>query len=172
MQVVSLALSQHLLHYSSLGAIPKKNGKWQTIMHLSALAGRSVNDGIHPNEFSLNESSVDDAVAICLHLDKGALMAKIDFKSTFHMIPVHCTDWDFLGMHWREQYYMDTCLLFGLHVAPFLFIEYAMAIEWIMTHNYQLCHLIHYLDDFSWLPLTNPFAGSASWTLFSRWLSS
>ena len=136
------------LQCSGLGAIPKKNGKWRMIMHLSAPAGRSVNDGIHPEEFSLHYSSVDDAVAILLHLGKGALMAKIDLKSAFRMIPVHYADWDLLGIHWRGQYYVDTCLPFGLRSAPFLFNEYATAIEWIMTHNYQLCHLIHYLDDF------------------------
>ena len=117
-------------------------------MHLSAPAGRSINDGIHPDKFSLHYSSVDDAVAILLHLGKGALMAKIDFKSAFQMIPVHCVDWDVLGMHMREQYYVVTCLPFGLRSAPVLLNEYSTAIEWIMTHNYQLCHLIHYLDDF------------------------
>ena len=64
------------LHCSGFGAIPKKNGKWRMIMHLSAPVGRSVNDGIHPDDFSLHYSSVDDAVAIFLHLGKGALMAK------------------------------------------------------------------------------------------------
>ena len=99
--------------------------------------GRSVNDGIHPDEFSLHYSSVDDTVAILLHLGNGALI-----------MPVHCADWELLGLHWRGQYCVDTCLPFGMHLAPFLFNEYATAIEWIMTHNYQLRHLIHYLDDF------------------------
>ena len=80
------------LQCSGLGAIPKKNVKWRMIMHLSAPAGRSVNDGIHPEEFSLHYSSVDDAVAILIHLGKGALMAKIDLKSAFRMIPVHYAD--------------------------------------------------------------------------------
>jgi len=75
-------------------------------------------------------------------------MTKINLKSALRMIPVHCADWDLLGMHWWEQYYMDTCLPFGLRSAPFLFNEYAMTIELIMTHNYQLLHLIHSLDDF------------------------
>ena len=51
-------------------------------------------------------------------------------------------------MHWRGKYYVDTCLPFGLCLAPFLFNEYATAIKWIMIHNYQLHHLIHYLDNF------------------------
>ena len=109
-----------------------------------APVGRSVNYVIHPNEFSLHYSSVDDAVVILLHLGKGALMAKISLKSAFQTIPVHCADWDLLGIHWWGQYYVDICLPFGLRLAPFLFNEYATAIEWIMTHNYQLRHL----DDF------------------------
>ena len=124
------------------------------IMHLSAPVGRRINDGIHPDEFSLHYSSVDDAVAIRLHLGNGALMAKIDLKSASRMIPVHCTDWDLLGMHWRGQYYVDTCLPFGLRSAPILFNEYAMAIECITTHNYQLRHLIHSMI-ISWLPIHN-----------------
>ena len=70
------------------------------IMHLSAPAGRSVNNGIHPGDFSLHCYSVDDTVAILLHLGKGTLMAKINLKSEFRMIPVHRADWDLLGMHW------------------------------------------------------------------------
>ena len=105
------------LQCSGLGAIARKNGKWRMIMHLSAPAGRSVNDGIHTEEFSLHYSSVDDAVAILLHLGKGALMAKINLRSAFRMIPVHYSDWDLLGIHWWGQYYMDTCLPFGLHSA-------------------------------------------------------
>lgn len=73
------------------------------IMHLSAPEGRSVNDGIHQDDFSLHYNSVDNAVPILLHLGKEALMAKIDLKSAFRIILVHCTDWELLGMHWWEQ---------------------------------------------------------------------
>lgn len=138
------------------------------IMHLSAPVGRSVSDGIHPDDFSLHYSSVDDAVAILLHLGKGTLMAKIDLKSAFRTIPVHRTDWDLLGMRWRGQYYVDTCLPFGLRSAPFLFNEYATAIEWIMTHNYQHVSSSTTLTIFSWLPLRNPYAASTTSTHFSR----
>ena len=121
MQAASLALSRHLpsipFTAQALVQFQKIKGKCQMIMHPSAPAGRSVNDGIHLDEFSLHYSSVDDAVAILLHLGKRAMMAKIDLKSALWMIPVHCADWDLLGMHWRGQYYVDTCLPFGLHAA-------------------------------------------------------
>lgn len=73
------------------------------IMHLFAPTDRSVNDGIHLDDFYLHYISVNDAVAILLHLGKGALMAKINLKSAFCMIPVHCVDWGLPGMHWRGQ---------------------------------------------------------------------
>jgi len=62
------------------------------IMHLSAPADRSVNDGIHPDKFSLHYSSVDNAAVILLHLGKEVLMTKINLKSAFRMILVHCAD--------------------------------------------------------------------------------
>ena len=86
------------LHCLGLGAIPKKIGKWRMIMHLSAPAGRSVNDGIHLDEFSLHYSSVDDTVAILLHLGKGALMVKIDHKSAFSDDPSSLCG---LGLPWH-----------------------------------------------------------------------
>ena len=32
--------------------------------------------------------------------------------------------------------------------APFIFNQYAEALEWILHHNYQIADIIHYLDDF------------------------
>ena len=136
------------LHCSVLGAVPKKDGRWRMILHLSAPAGHSINDHIAKEEFSLQYSSVDDAVRILLALGPGALMAKVDLKSAFRMVPVHPADWELLGMHWRGSYYFDTCLPFGLRSAPFLFNEVATAIEWILEHNYAVHPILHCLDDY------------------------
>ena len=136
------------LHCSGLGAVPKKDGRWRMILHLSAPAGRSINDHISQDDYSLHYTSIDDAIRILLQLGKGALMAKVDLKSAFRMVPVHPADWELLGMHWKEGFYFDTCLPFGLRSAPFLFNEVATAIEWILQNNYDLSALIHYLDDY------------------------
>ncbi len=58
---------------SGLGVVPKKDGTWRLIYHLSAPIGNSINDYIDPLEFSLQYSTVDDAIAICHRLGKGAL---------------------------------------------------------------------------------------------------
>ena len=118
------------------------------ILHVSAPLGQSVNDYISKEEFSLWYASIDDATCMLSALGKGALMAKVDLKSAFRMVPVRRNDWELLGMKWREAYFMDTCLPFGLRSAPYLFNQFAEALQWILQHNYGLQWLIHYLDDY------------------------
>ena len=136
------------LRCSGLGAVPKKDGRWRMILHLSAPAGTSVNDHINKADFSLHYASFDEAVRMLTALGPGALMAKVDLKSAFRMIPVHPEDWELLGMHWRDHFYIDTCLPFGLRSAPFLFNEVASALQWILQHNYAIRDMLHYLDDY------------------------
>ena len=81
------------------------------------------------------------------------MMAKVDLKSAFRMVPIQAVDWELLGMYWRGQYYVDTCLPFGLRSAPSLFDNYASALHWILENNYGAT-LLHYLDDF--LPVGPP----------------
>ena len=61
-------------------------------------------------------------------------------------MPVQQKDWVYTGR--VSTYYVDTCLLFGLWSAPFLFNQLADAIHWILQNNYEVQHLLHYLDDF------------------------
>ena len=132
---------------SGLGAIPKKNGGWRMILHLSAPYGRSVNDGIHKEQFPIHYATVDDAVDLISRFGKGAILAKVDLKAAFRMVPIHPDDWDLLGMQWQGNFYMDTCLPFGLRSAPFLFNQFAEALHWILHTNHHV-DAVHYLDDF------------------------
>ena len=100
---------------SGMGVVPKKEGKWRVINHLSAPFGGSVNDIINPKEFSLRYTSVDDAINICSRLGRGALLAKIDLENAFRQCPVRESDYRLLGMHWRGKFYYDKCLPFGLY---------------------------------------------------------
>ena len=135
------------LRCSGLGAVPKKNGKWRVIMHLSAPIGNSVNDFIAPEDFSLHYATIDDAIRLIMSSGRGTLMAKVDLKSAFRMVPVHHSDWELLGIFWQDQYFIDTCLPFGCRSSPFLFNQFAEALQWILSNNYHV-QLIHYLDDF------------------------
>ena len=64
------------LRCSGLGVVPKKDGSWRLINHLSAPAGDSINDYIEPLDYSLQYATIDNAIAICYKLGKGAVMAK------------------------------------------------------------------------------------------------
>ena len=124
------------------------DGGWRIIYHLSAPTGSSINDFIDANTYTLTYCAVDDACTIINKLGQGALLSKIDLKNTFRLMPVRQEDWNLLGIHWKSKYYIDTCLPFGLHSAPFLFNRLVDAIHWILQNNYKVHHLLHYLDDF------------------------
>ena len=85
-------------------------------------------------------------------LGRGALMAKFDVEAAYRNIPVHPYDRFLLGMKWRESYYVDLTLPFGLRSAPYIFNSVADMVEWILVHSYEVSDLLHYLDDFITAP--------------------
>lgn len=138
------------LQCSPFGVIPKKGqpGKWHLILDLSSPAGHSVNDGVPRDQFSLRYISVDDAISVLMELGPGALMAKFDVECAYRNIPIHPSERYLLGMRWRDQFFVDLTLPFGLRSAPFIFDSVAAMVEWILRHNYRIRFLLHYLDDF------------------------
>ena len=135
------------LRCPGMGVVPKKNGGWRVIMHLSAPTGNSINDYITPEDYTLHYSTIDDAVRLISQYHTGAMMAKVDLKSAFRLVPVCRQDWELLSLYWNKQYYVDTCLPFGWMSSPFLFNQFTQALHWILVNNHKL-QLIHYLDDF------------------------
>ena len=133
---------------SGLGVVPKHDGGWRIIYHLSAPDGLSINDFIDPFSYSLKYCSIDDACTIINKLGPGALLSKINLKDAFRLIPIQSSDWNLLGICWRQKFYIDTCLPFGLRSAPYLFNRGSIALHWIFKNNYGIEHLLHYLDDY------------------------
>ena len=82
------------LHISPFGVIPKghQTGKWRLIVDLSSPHGESVNYGIDKELCTLSYVSVDNIVKTILTLKKGALMAKVDIKNAYRLLPVHPED--------------------------------------------------------------------------------
>ena len=56
------------------GSIPGLPPSCMKHCNLSAPAGDSINDYIEPLDFSLQYSTIDDAIAICHRLGRGALI--------------------------------------------------------------------------------------------------
>ena len=80
------------------------------VMHLSAPAEISINDGINKDEFTLHYSTIDDAVRMINKLGRNTLLAKVDIKSAFRTVPVRLEDRELLGIYWKQKYYVDCCL--------------------------------------------------------------
>ncbi|KAL5494055.1 hypothetical protein EMCRGX_G015325 [Ephydatia muelleri] len=92
-------------------------------------------------------STVDQAAESVVQLGRGALMAKIDIKAAYQLIPVHPADRWLLGMQFEGAIFMDTVLPFGLRYAPKIFNAVANALEWACRNN-GVGNMLHYLDDF------------------------
>ena len=82
-----------------------------------------------------------------MRIGPGALLAKVDIKSAFRLLPIHPSDRHLTTMKWNQQIYIDTCLPFGLRSAPKLFNILADLLAWTAQKN-GVSNNIHYLDDF------------------------
>ena len=129
--------------------IPKKNkpGKWRLIVDLSSPEDASVNDGIEKEICSLSYTSVDAVADKVMALGRGAMLAKMDIKQAYRMVPIHPQDRRLLGMRWEGKVYVDKTLPFGLRSAPIIFSALADALAWMMLHK-GVSFVDHYIDDF------------------------
>ena len=117
-------------------------------MDLSSPSGLSVNNGIDPDEFSLQYITVDQIIRMISKYGSGALIAKFDVEAAYRNIAVHPSDRYLLGLKWRNHYYVDLALPFGLRSAPYIFNSVADLVEWILLNAQNVSDLLHYLNDF------------------------
>ena len=64
---------------------------------------------------------MDDIIKMVSKFGPGALMAKFDIESAYRNIAIHPSDRHLLGLKWRNAYYIDLALPFGLRSAPVIF---------------------------------------------------
>jgi len=86
--------------------------------------------------------------ATALSLGRGAMIAKIDIKSAYRLIPVHPEDRRWLGMKWEDKVYINGMLPFVLRSAPKIFNSVADVVEWCVSRE-GVDYIFHYLDDFA-----------------------
>lgn len=141
---------------SPLGAFLKHSNKLRIIHDLSWPPGRSINDGISPEEYKLKYITLDDITSVIKAMGKDTLISKLDLEDAFKTIPVSPNDWELLGsmLHVEDndgniipQYYFEKVLPFGGRSSPKLFNDFADALEYIMHENgVSICK--HFLDDY------------------------
>ena len=146
-----------------VGVIPKgQSGRMRLITDLSYPPGYSVNDAIDPASCSLTYTTVERVAQEAMRLGRGALMAKVDIKSAYRLIPVHPQDRPLLGVSWRGSTFVDPMLPFGLRSAPKIFNAVADAIHWCVERQ-GVDYVDHYLDDF--IVLGPPHSSRCQWAL-------
>ncbi len=74
------------------------------------------------------------------------MMIKIDVKNAFRLIPVRQYDLHLLGMFWRDKYYVDRVLPFGLASSPPLWERVSRLLHWIIVNVLNFPHVVHYVD--------------------------
>ena len=133
-----------------LGVVFKKGkSKPRVIHHLSwprTAANASVNASIF--DFDVKLDAFDKALKMIKELGQGCVMSKIDIESAYRCIPVRPLDWPLLGLEWKNQYYFDVVMQFGITSATAIFEWYSSAAQYIAEQTCAIKHMVHYVDDF------------------------
>ncbi|KAM4661937.1 uncharacterized protein O3C94_010581 [Discoglossus pictus] len=137
------------LRISPLGLVPKKEpGTFRLIHHLSYPKGHSVNDGIDQELSSVSYASVKQAVRLVRRAGRGALLAKVDIKSAFRLLPIHPVSQQLLGCSILGKFFVDLCLPMGCSISCSFFEKFSTFLHWVLCIKTGLHSVVHYLDDF------------------------
>lgn len=151
------------LQVSPLGLVPKKDGDFRVIHHLSYPEHRSINDFIDKNLCSVQYSSIDKAAALINRYKSQARLSQCDVKSAFRLIPIAPSDFDLLGMKFGGYYYYDKMLPFGASISCALWEKFATSLHWIVEMKSGNDSILHYLDDYFFVE--NSESGNVGHTL-------
>ena len=134
---------------SPIGAIPKPGThEVRVIHHLSFPSGESVNDLIPDDNATVQYTTVRDVARTLARLGRGALIAKVDVRKAYRIVPVSPSDYPVLGFTWEGEFYFDTVLAMGLRsaCATFQRISNLLVVILRQIRPHALVHNL--LDDF------------------------
>lgn len=77
------------LHVSPIGVVPKADGGWRMITHLSYPPSFSINEHKDPQFTTVTYTSFDTVVQTISTLGPMALLAKVDIKNAFRLLPIY-----------------------------------------------------------------------------------
>lgn len=143
------------LHVSPIGVVPKADGGWRMITHLSYPPSFSINEHIDPQFTTVTYTSFDTVVQTISTLGPMALLAKVDIKNAFRLLPIYPGDFELLGIYINGAYYIDKCLPFGCSISCKIFETFSTFLEWAVKFKTQLDTVHHYLDDFIFIGKSN-----------------
>lgn len=93
-------------------------------------------------------SSFDDALVNIWEVGDSALLAKLDIKSAFHLLPIHPSAFNSLGFVLQGEYFFDKGLPTGCSLSCSYFELFSTFLEWVLCYRSGSFSCLHYLDDF------------------------
>ena len=96
----------------------------------------------------MHYANIDDAIRLVRRSGRGCALAKTDIKNAFRLIPVSPSDYNLLGICWRDKFYVDRNLAMGLSSSCKIFESFSSALEWIARVKLNIAGILHLLDDF------------------------
>ena len=132
-----------------LALLPKKlPGEFRLIQNLSFPEGHSINSHIPKIASSVHYANIDDPIRLVRRSGRGCALAKTGIKNAFRLIPVSPSDYNLLGISWRNKFYVDRNLAMGLSSSCQIFESFSLALEWIACVKLNIPGILHLLDDF------------------------
>lgn len=141
-------LSISTLRISPIGLVPKSDGNWRLITHLSYPQDGSVNSFINPELCNVSFSSFDNILDKIYECGNGTEHAKVDIKSAFRLLIVNPSDFELLGIYFVGKFYIDKCLPMECAISCSLFEKFSTFLQWAVEEACGLHSVDHYLDDF------------------------
>lgn len=121
---------------SPIGCTPKRGGGFRLITDL-----RKFNAICKPPKFV--DEGIDTVISL---LEKNDYLVTADIKNGFLHIPVHKAHQTYLGIKWKNVYYVWTTLPFGLNYSPYVFNKTVRPV--IQFLREKGLRIVAYVDDF------------------------
>lgn len=80
---------------------------------------------------SVQYSSFDNAVSIVKKLGYNALIAKMEIKSAFRLLPCYPSDFSILGFQIGSEFYIDKCMPMGCSISCSIFEKCSTFLHWL-----------------------------------------
>ena len=120
---------------SPINVAPKKNNKLRLVVDL-----RHVNDCVKSQAF--RNENIDTVKELIQPQD---ILCSIDLKNGYHHVPVNICDKKYLGIQWKNKYYVWCVLPFGLKCSSYYFCKTLRpAIQFLREQGIRL---VSYVDD-------------------------
>ena len=133
---------------SPIGLVPKPDGGFRLIHHLSHPWGQGINAFITDADARVTYARFDDALEYLINFGPGALMAKVDVQSAYRLLPMQPSDYPYLGLQLESDIYIDLMLPMGAKISAAHWERFGHLWEWLILAKTPFPGKIcRYLDD-------------------------